>query len=89
MSADTISQLRAQKEYAAIKAFYIHVMVFVPVMLLLVVIDRVGGGGAWWHWVGLGWGLGLLAHGYAAFVLVPGQMAKWEQDEIEKRGTGA
>jgi hypothetical protein len=84
MSLDSISQVRAKREYEAIKAFYIHIMVFVPVMLLLVLIDSVGGGDNWWHWVALGWGAGVLAHGYAAFVLTPRQMAKWEEEQVAK-----
>ena len=57
--------IRARKEYEAIRGFYVHVMVFVPVMLLLVVLDGLGGSGMWVHWAGLGWGLGLAFHAYA------------------------
>jgi hypothetical protein len=73
---------RARKEYEAIRGFYVHVMVFVPVMLLLVVLDVLGGSGMWVQWVGLGWGLGLAFHAYAAFVLKPREMARWEQAQI-------
>jgi uncharacterized membrane protein YecN with MAPEG domain len=83
---ESVHDIRARKEYAAIKGFYTHFLVFVPVMLLLVVIDVVTGGDTWVHWVGLGWGLGLAAHAYAAFVLTPRQMAKWERDQLETMG---
>jgi hypothetical protein len=73
---------RARKEYEAIRGFYVHVMVFVPVMLLLVVLDVLGGSGTWVNWVGLGWALGLAFHAYAAFVLKPREMARWEQAQI-------
>ena len=79
--------IRARKEYEAIRGFYVHVMVFVPVMLLLVVLDVVGGSGMWAHWVGLGWGLGIAFHAYAAFVLKPREMARWEQEQIAKRSS--
>ena len=59
---ESVHDIRARKEYEAIKGFYTHFMIFVPVMLLLVVIDVVTGGESWAHWVGLGWGLGLAAH---------------------------
>lgn len=89
MAADTISQIRARKEYEAIRGFYIHFMVYVPVLLLLVVIDKVGGGSTWVHWVGIGWGMGLLAHAHSAFVATPRQMATWEQEQMAKRGEAA
>ena len=74
--------IRARKEYEALRGVYVHVMVFVPVMLLLVVLDVLGGSGRWVHWAGLGWGLGLAFHAYAAFVLKPREMARWEQAQI-------
>ncbi len=78
-----IHEIRAQKEYEAIRGFYAHFMVFVPVLLLLVVIDVVSGGGMWVHWVGLGWGAGLALHAYAAFVLKPRELAAWEREKAQ------
>ena len=75
-----IQEERSRRQYEAIRAFYVHVLVFVPVIALLAVIDIVTGGSMWVHWVGLGWGIGVLAHGYAAFVLTPRQLATWEQN---------
>ncbi|MGE5267497.1 MAG: 2TM domain-containing protein [Deltaproteobacteria bacterium] len=83
---ESLHDIRARKEYEAIRGFYIHVMVFVPVLLLLFVLDIVGGSGTWVHWVGLGWGLGLAFHAYAAFVMEPRKMARWEQEQIEAIG---
>ena len=79
---EEMHDVRARKEYEAIRGFYVHVMVFVPVMLLLVVLDVLGGSGMWVQWVGLGWGLGLAFHAYAAFVLKPREMARWEEAQI-------
>ncbi len=36
---EDLHDIRARQEYEAIRGFYVHVMVFVPVMLLLVVLD--------------------------------------------------
>ena len=83
---ESLHDLRARKEYEAIRGFYIHVLVFVPVMLLLLVLDVLGGSGMWVQWVGLGWGLGVLFHAYAAFVLAPRRLARWEQEQIDEVG---
>ncbi|MCU0955585.1 MAG: 2TM domain-containing protein [Hyphomicrobium sp.] len=83
---ESLHDIRARKEYEAIRGFYIHVMVFVPVLLLLLVLDVVGGSGMWVQWVGLGWGLGLAFHAYSAFVMEPRKMARWEQEQIEAIG---
>lgn len=80
---ESLHDIRVRKEYEAIRGFYAHVLVFIPVILLLVVIDVVSGTGMWVHWVGLGWGLGLALHAYAAFVQTPRQMAKWEREQID------
>ncbi len=83
---EDIHAVRARKEYEAIRGFYAHFLVFVPVMLLLAVIDVVSGSGMWVHWVGLGWGLGILLHGYAAFILKPREMAAWERSQMHAAG---
>jgi hypothetical protein len=83
---ESLHDIRARKEYEAIRGFYVHVMVFVLVMLLLVVLDVLGGTGMWVQWVGLGWGAGLAFHAYAAFVLRPRRMAQWEQQQIDAIG---
>jgi len=86
---ESLHDIRVRKEYEAIRGFYAHVLVFIPVLLLLAVIDFVSGSGMWVQWVGLGWGLGLAAHAYAAFVLRPREMARWEQAQIDARGPNA
>ncbi len=86
---ESLHDIRVRKEYEAIRGFYAHVLVFIPVLLLLAVIDVVSGSGMWVQWVGLGWGLGLAAHAYAAFVLRPREMARWEQAQIDARGPNA
>jgi len=82
MTADQVHDLRVKQEYEAIKGFYIHFLVYVCVNLLLVTIDVLGGDPMWSHWAVLGWGIGVLAHAYAAFVMKPAEMAKWEARQL-------
>lgn len=49
------------------RPFLIHLIVFVAVMTLLTVIDLLTSPGTYWfQWPLLGWGIGVLGHGYAA-----------------------
>ncbi|MDX2308783.1 MAG: 2TM domain-containing protein [Hyphomicrobium sp.] len=84
---DTIHQRRAAKEFAAIRRFYVHVLVFVPAMLLLAICDALVGPGLWAPWIGLAWGLGLVMHGHDAFVATPRRLAEWEQHEMSRELT--
>lgn len=52
------------------RAFYLHAAVYVAVQLSLVGIWALAGGGyPWFVFPLLGWGIGLVAHGAAAFLL--------------------
>ena len=70
---------RARQQVAAIKAFYVHLFVFVAVLLLLAIINAATGGPWWVLWVLFGWGIGVLAHWL--FVIAAGSryVADWEQ----------
>lgn len=86
---EAIKDRRAREEYEAIKGFYIHVLVFICVNLLLVTVNVLIGGAMWAQWPILGWGLGVAAHAYAAFVDKPKRMAEWEarqMAQLEKEG---
>jgi hypothetical protein len=75
---------RAKRHVAAIKGFYIHLVVFTLVLVGLLVID-VATGGEWWvHWVALGWGIGVVAHGLAVFSGVPRRVADWEAKKLKE-----
>jgi hypothetical protein len=50
--------------------FRIHAIVFVPVIVVLLIINLLTGAPYWVQWVLLGWGIGLLSHWF--FVLGPG-----------------
>lgn len=50
------------------KGFVIHLTVYVLVNLLLVIINlTVAGEKLWFQWPLLGWGIGILGHGFAAW----------------------
>jgi hypothetical protein len=85
---DKIHDIRAKKEYEAIKGFYIHFLIYVCVNLLLVAINVISGGAMWAQWPLLGWGIGILAHGYSAFVKTPQQLAVWEAEQLALHASG-
>lgn len=52
------------------RAFYVHAAVFGAVQVALVAIWALAGGGyPWFLFALVGWGIGLVAHGAAAFLL--------------------
>jgi hypothetical protein len=52
------------------RAFYLHLAVFLAVQLMLFGIWALAGGGyPWFLFPLMGWGIGLVAHGAAAFLL--------------------
>jgi 2TM domain len=84
MTLDQISDQRAARQYAAIKGFYIHCLVYVLVSLLLVLLNVLGSGPMWAHWPIMGWGIGILGHAYAAFVATPKRLADWEAKALAR-----
>ena len=52
------------------RAFYLHLAVFLAVQLMLFGVWALAGGGfPWFLFPLMGWGIGLVAHGAAAFLL--------------------
>jgi fatty acid desaturase len=72
----------AKRQVAAIKGFYIHLIVFVLVIALLLAINIVTGSGWWVQWVFLGWGIGVLGHAFGVFGHFPGAVARWEHKKV-------
>lgn len=76
---------RARRRVREIRAFYIHVAVFVPVNALLHVINFVATPGLYWaFWPLLGWGIGLLAHGLVMYRWTPFLGKDWEERKIRE-----
>jgi hypothetical protein len=52
------------------RAFYLHLAVYLAVQVMLFGIWALAGGGyPWFLFALMGWGIGLVAHGAAAFLL--------------------
>jgi hypothetical protein len=75
---------RAKRDVAAIKGFYIHLFVFALVMALLFFINMATGSVWWVQWPLLGWGIGVAAHGLAAFGRVQRWVASWEARKLQE-----
>jgi hypothetical protein len=59
---------KAAKQVEAMLGFYIHLVVFVLVMVLLFAVNWFATPDVWWvQWPFLGWGIGVLAHGLMVF----------------------
>ena len=75
---------RAKRRVAAMKAFYIHLAVFTVVLFGLAAIDIATGPPWWVHWVFLGWGVGVAAHGLTVFGRLPQAVADWEERKLKE-----
>ena len=75
---------RARERVSEIKGFYIHLAIFVVVLVLLFVVDAATSGGWWVQWVFLGWGIGVLAHAVAIFGGAPKFISRWEERKIRE-----
>ncbi|MBU2581589.1 MAG: 2TM domain-containing protein [Alphaproteobacteria bacterium] len=50
------------------QGFLIHLIVYISVMILLFIIDMMTSPGSYWfQWPLLGWGIGVLGHGFLAY----------------------
>jgi hypothetical protein len=81
---DRESVARAQRRIAALKGFYVHLFVFVSVLIALLVLNAVTGAGWWVQWVFFGWGIGVAAHAMATFWRTPRFMAQWEKKKLRQ-----
>ncbi|MFD2445307.1 2TM domain-containing protein [Bacillus sp. CGMCC 1.16607] len=76
--------LRAKKRVQNLKAFYIHLTVYVLVNIMLFVINLSSDAGNWWFIYPLGgWGIGLLVHAVTTFAF--GNFGSdWEERKIKE-----
>ena len=81
-----LDEALAMRQIQRIKAFYLHVIRYVLVMLVLAAINLIAAPHKlWFIWPAMGWGAGLLGHALSTFELLPFFGAEWEKREIEKR----
>src|SRR5215510_1461888 len=76
--------MKARRQVAAIKGFYIHLFIFALVMLGLSAINFAVSGPWWSLWVLLGWGIGVLAHALTVFGRTSKRIAEWEDRKIRQ-----
>jgi hypothetical protein len=74
----------AKRRVAALKGFYIHLIVFMAVNLGLTVLNIATGDDWWVQWVWLGWGIGVLAHAIAVFGRGSKSVKNWENRKIRQ-----
>lgn len=80
---------KAKKRVAVKFGFYIHLIVFIAVLLSLLLINLSNNPDYLWvKWPFLGWGIGLLVHGLNVFVFSqsPSTMEKMMNKELKKEG---
>ena len=73
---------KAQEKFETLMAFYIHLAVFVVVMTMLFVLNATAGKVWWVQWPLLGWGFGVLIHGFAVFGKAPDFFREWQLRKI-------
>ena len=73
----------ARRRVAALKGFYVHLVVFALVLMGLLLVNSATGGPWWVLWVFLGWGLGVCAHGLAVAGLRSRTIAAWEERKLQ------
>jgi len=81
---DNAKLARARRRVAAIKGFYVHLLVFALVLAGLFAINAVSGGPWWVLWVLFGWGIGVVAHGLAVVGRTPQAIADWEERKVRQ-----
>ena len=74
----------AKRRVAALKGFYIHLIVFMAVNLGLTLLNIASGDDWWVQWVWLGWGIGVLAHAIAVFGRGSKSVKNWENRKIRQ-----
>jgi len=85
LSEDQDRYRRARRRVREIRAFYLHVAIFVTVNMLLHVINFAAAPTTYWaFWPLFGWGIGLLAHGLVTYRWLPFVGKEWEQRKIRE-----
>ena len=83
-AADPAKVAQARRRVAAIKGFYVHLVVFALVLAGLFAINAASGRSWWVLWVVFGWGIGLVAHALAVFGRTPQAIADWEERKVRQ-----
>jgi hypothetical protein len=78
--------VRARQQVEALTGFYIHLVVFVLVMLVLLAVNWLATPDVWWvQWPFLGWGIGVAGHALLVFDSgAPGFITTWQLRKIRE-----
>jgi len=76
--------IRAKKRVQNLRAFYIHLIVYILVNAMLFVINLISGADNWWFLYPLvGWGIGVIVHGVSTLAFgIFGE--EWEERKIKE-----
>ena len=75
----------AKDHVTALIGFYIHLGVFITVMIALFGINYASNGPWWAQWPLIGWGLGVLGHACIVFSSRSTSMKDWQQRKIKEQ----
>lgn len=87
MDVDEERYKAAKKRVEDLQGFYIHLTMFVIFNLGLFALNyftRGDDGGWWFYWALIPWGIGLIAHALAVFIIEGPLGTRWEQRKIEE-----
>jgi 2TM domain len=76
---------KAARRVEVITGFYIHLLVFVIVIVALLLTNWLASPELWWvQWPLLGWGIGVAAHALAVFGRLPTFVTRWQLRKIKE-----
>lgn len=84
METDEQRYARAKKRVEELKAFYIHLSVYLFVNAGLFLLNVFTGGDWWFYWPLLGWGIGLTIHAASVFLWSGSFGSNWEERKIQE-----
>jgi hypothetical protein len=77
--------LKARAHVAAVKGFYIHLLVYVCVISGLIAINLATKSDWWVQWPLLGWGIGIIGHAIGVFMPFQLFSRDWEERKIKEQ----
>ena len=84
-SNEAASAERARRRLVAEKGFYVHLVMYVLVILGLFIINALTGHGRWWFvWPAIGWGIGIAVHALSTFGLIGLLGRDWEERRLKE-----
>lgn len=85
MNDQTIKYQRAKERVAALRGFYVHLLVYILINLLLFLINIIVTPATFWFiWPLLGWGIAIALHAFFVFGQRRILGADWEEKKIQE-----